>query len=43
MVKIRAITVYWLEQSGITSYALNGAGRKRDLESFKRFNNKLIC
>ena len=39
MVKTRAITFYWLEQSSISSYDPNGVGRKRDLEAFIEWNN----
>ena len=38
MVKTRAIAFYWLEQSSISSYAPNGAGRKRDIEAFIEWN-----
>ena len=37
IIKTRAIANYWLEQSSISSYAPAGAGRQRDLQSFKEF------
>ena len=38
MIKTRAIAFYWLEQSAITSYAPDGAGRQWDMESFIALN-----
>ena len=37
IIKTRAIANYWLELSCISSYAPDGAGRKRDLQSFQQF------
>ena len=32
--RMRAVAIYWHNQSGITSHAENGVGRKRDLNAF---------
>jgi len=37
IIKMRAIAIYWLEQSCISSYAPDGTGRERDLQSFQQF------
>jgi len=37
MIQMRAIAIYWLEQSCISSYAPDGAGRKRDIQAFQEF------
>jgi len=37
IIQTRAIALYWLEQSCISSYAPGGAGRQRDIEAFQQF------